>query len=336
LQFYGNNAAALQVDQGAQIKISSVVPRDNNSGKLTAKANNKTPGTGITSGGAGIGAHIIGGNGSTGTAQIMNSNGTVRSASATTAGGNIIITGGTIVAYGSHGAGIGGGFRSWYNGFIIITGGKIEARAGFDSAGIGSGCPEGTGVLQAYAPNSTIVALPPCEITAYGAGATSTGGVGYTQYATLGLNGTKYLTYVNDPAKPLVTIRTVDYEKNADIYLDLTETEGLQDIFDAVYPEFALNQVWIGKTSNTDALMKVHGLFSDMTTFFTDASSSAPGYIGRPYLPVSTTTSDDATIVLPIFEADISFYDNKSTPLVEGYTTSASHSKRLCPQDSLS
>ena len=325
--YYGRTCAALQVDQGAQVHISAIDPKNNASGSLFARANAYEPGgVNIPDAGAAIGApsHT-----QQGTSMTYDANGAERGTQGT-AGGNIIISSGTVKAWGGHGAGIGGGYTKYFNGVILITGGIVEARGGYDSAGIGSGCPHGTGVLPYYAEKSAIVALPPCQITAFGAGANANGGVGTTQFASLGLNGTKYLTYVNDPAKPLLTIRTEDYEKNADIYLDLTETPGLESIFDKVYPAFDLAQVWIGKTRTADGLMTVHGKFQNITTFFTDASSTSPATLGRPYMPVSKTTSTAETIILPLFEANISFTDYPSEPLEEGYASAQAETNAYC------
>jgi hypothetical protein len=323
LFFYGSTAAAFQVDQGAQINISAIDPSDNASGMLYARATSLEPGTSSSpQGGAAIGASTS--STAQGHSDLYNPNGTLYKTNQPTAGGNIIINSGTVKAWGGHGAGIGGGFQTYYNGIIIVTGGIVDARAVRHAAGLGSGCPTGSGVLPYYADKSAIIALPPCQITAIGAGAGS-------QDPSLALAGTKYLTYVNDPAKPLVTIRTVDREPGANIYLDLTQTPGLQDIFDEVFPDFDLTHVRIGRTSaDAGAIMQVHGLFQNLTTFFTDASSHTPATLGRPYMPVNTTTSAAQEIVLPLFEGNISFTDYRSTPLEEGYSSTQAQQKAYC------
>ncbi|MDR2149097.1 MAG: hypothetical protein LBE91_21870, partial [Tannerella sp.] len=318
LLYTGAGYACLQVDQGAQIRISAIDPNDNASGVLTAKATPYVPGVNYSVAGAGIGAP--GGNGSPlvpyrlqGTSPLSCGN------TGNTAGGNIIIASGTITAWGGHGAGIGGGFQTYYNGIIIIYGGIVESRGGYDSAGIGSGCPTGTGVLTCYADVSTVVALPPSSIVAYGAGANANGGVGMIQFPSLGLTGTKNITYVNDPNKPLIYIRTEDFEPNANIYLDLTETPGLVEVFNALELNYDLARVKIGKT-DASGYMSLHARFEQNTTFFTDASSSNPATPGRPYLPVSRIVLNTDTIILPLMDAEISFTDYPSTPLLEGYS----------------
>ncbi|MDR2921335.1 MAG: InlB B-repeat-containing protein [Tannerella sp.] len=334
IQYTGSPAAALQVNQGAQINISSLENDPLNT--LKAYATTVAPGQSIAVEAAGAGIGAPNSPEPQGWATIYNKGGGINStytnastsarypsAHRNTAGGNIIIKSGTVDARGAHGAGIGGGFKTWYDGIIIVTGGKVQSRSVRHAAGIGSGCPLGGGVEDAYAEGSAIVVLPPAEIEASGSYASDI-------RPDLALAGAKYTTYVNDPANPLLTIRAEDYEKNANIYLDLTETEGLQDVFNKVYSTFNLTHVWIGKTGASDGLMKVHGLFKNPTTFFTDASSSAPTTLGRPYMPVNKTTSGAETIILPLFKADISFTDYPSMPLVEGYSTAEAEKSAFC------
>ena len=327
LTFLGNTAATFQVEQGAQINIQTV-DGTNTSGSLYARTTNSAPGTaGSGGGGAAIGAPNNTSNQyyAEGYAVVTDPLGNVITAGNTysaqngghrTAGGNIIISSGTIEAYGAHGAGIGGGYYTWYDGIIIVTGGKVTAYAGRHAAGLGSGCPLGSGLEKNFTQNSAIIALPPCEIEAYGCLTTAA-----SVSADIGLAGTKYLTYVNDPKKPVVTIYPEDYEKNANIYLDLSETPGMKPIFDAVHRDFDVYKVWIGRTAQSDGKINVHGLFQNRTTFFTDASSSAAATLGRPYLPVSQTTPNyNNSIMLPLFQANISFTDFASKSLVEGYS----------------
>jgi len=306
-----NSGCALQVNQGAQIHINAIDPNDNASGSLAAK----NSGTGS----AAIGApyFTIGHTTGQGTAKQM----TCDSGSSNrtkTAGGNIIIGSGTVNAQAyQHGAGIGGGWYTYYNGIIIVYGGIVTAQSNYHAAGIGSGCPQGTGVLQCYAENSTIIALPPAEISAKG-----TSGNNRTSLAQYGLNGAKNITYMNDPEKPHITIRTEDNEPGANIYLDLTETPGLEDIFTQLGINYDLKKVKAGKTnsSGTDLEEELHGRFEQETTFFTDASSSKPATMGRPYIPVKKTVLAAETIVLPLLSTDIAFTDYASTPLEVGYT----------------
>ena len=330
---------AIQVDEGAQVHISAIDPNDNTSGKLTAKSNifpldnpangyvgNPPTGT-YSEGGAGIGAISPGVSVNIPSQCNMNQGVSPLSGSCSgngnTAGGNVIISSGTVTAWGGHGAGIGGGYRTYYNGIIIIYGGVIEARGGFDAAGIGSGCPQGTGVLTCYADNSTVFALPPCDIRAWGAGANASGYVGTVQYPSLGLTGTKNLTYLNDPSKHKMSIRTSDYEPDATIYLDLTQTAGLVPIFNALdlSSKYDLTKVKVGKTAS-DGWMYLTGQLEQNTTFFTDASSSQPITLGRPYMPVATTVLAPKTIILPLLPIVIAFTDYPSIPLEEGYIPS--------------
>ncbi len=169
----GTNATseycAIQVDRGAQIHISAKDPNDNTSGVLIAKSTIKQPGGDGTNrnygnGGAGIGSKNFAGTGTNsnqGKIQIFNNG--VEYSQRFASGGNIIISSGTITAWGGHGAGIGGGWYTFYDGIIVVYGGVVNARTATHSAGIGSGCPpDGYGVrLQYYADNSMILALPP-------------------------------------------------------------------------------------------------------------------------------------------------------------------------------
>ena len=330
IQHLSNNGyCAIQVDQGAQIHIRAIDENDNNSGKLEAKSTSSIPGTATSgNGGAGIGAISrtntvpYAHNYAQGTPSLSGSD---CGATDRSSGGNIIISSGTITAWGGHAAGIGGGYRTYYDGYIIIYGGVVTASGGFDAAGIGSGCPTGTGVLQCNASNSTVFVLPPATITAHGAGANASGGVGGAQFAELGLTGTRNLTYLNDPDKHAMTIHTEDNEPNANIYLDLTETTGLVPIFNSLGISYDLTKVRVGRT-NTSGTMELHGQLEQTTTFFTDASSSNAATLGRPYLAVQTTVLADQTIVLPLFAANISFTDIPSTPLEASYTTTQAQS----------
>ncbi|MBS5978500.1 MAG: hypothetical protein KIB51_02000, partial [Dysgonomonas mossii] len=118
-----NSGCALQVNQGAQIHINAIDPNDNASGSLAAK----NSGTGS----AAIGAPYFTSGHATGqgTAKQM----TCDSGSSNrtkTAGGNIIIGSGTVDAQGyQHGAGIGGGWYTYYNGIIIVYGGIVTAQS---------------------------------------------------------------------------------------------------------------------------------------------------------------------------------------------------------------
>ena len=137
LTYTANNAGcAFQVNQGAQVHINSIDRNDNTKGKLTAT----TSGTGS----AGIGApYFISSNYTgQGTSVITNGGGQYPPNRNSTAGGNIIIGSGTVVAKANaHGAGIGGAWYTYYNGIIIVYGGDVSSTSGMHAAGIGSGCP---------------------------------------------------------------------------------------------------------------------------------------------------------------------------------------------------
>ena len=314
LCFASDGYCAFQVNQGAQIHINSIDPYDHSSGTLKAECT--APASGNSGGGAAIGApnfnqdRII----AQGLATPLGAN---CPGHEYTAGGNIIISSGTVNALGGHGAGIGGGWYTWYDGLIIITNGIINARAQWHSAGIGAGCPNGNGVESCRAPNSAIIALPPCKITACGV---KDGGC----LASLSLAGAEFISYVNDPQKPKINIRTVDYEPQAPIYLDLTTVPGLQATFNNIYPTFALNRVWIGQTDGT-GIIQLNCWFQNPVTFFTTASSTKPATWGRPYLPNTTTTpgtqsSPNYEVVLQMLQAKIEFQDQWAYPLCVGYT----------------
>ncbi|MDR1707584.1 MAG: T9SS sorting signal type C domain-containing protein [Prevotella sp.] len=314
-----NSGCAFQVNQGAQIHINAIDPNDNASGSLAAK----NSGTGS----AAIGAPYFTSGHATGqgTAKQM----TCDSGSSNrtkTAGGNIIIGSGTVDAQGyQHGAGIGGGWYTYYNGIIIVYGGIVTAQSNYHAAGIGSGCPQGTGVLQCYAENSTIIALPPAEITAKG-----TSGSSSTPLPQYGLNGAKNIIYMNDSGKSEITVHTEDNEKNADIYLDLSETMvnnqmKLEKLLSDLGINYDLKKVRIGRTGD-NGLFVFNAEFKDKTTFFTDASSTFPGYEGRPYMPkdvqkIEGTSSNKVEVILERLKTDIAFTDYPSIPLEVGYTT---------------
>ena len=295
--------AALQVDQGAQINISAINPHDNTSGRLEAII-------GSQNGGAGIGALANNSTEARGSATLS------CGGSGPTAGGNIVISSGTITAIGGHGAGIGGGFRTYYDGMIVIYGGVVESRAGRHAAGIGSGCPTGTGVINCYTPNSAIIVLPPAQITASG----SDSAYG-SQIPELALAGTNSITYIGDPEKPQVIVRTEDFEPNANIYVDLSMNSLVASIITAIVPpeNLDINKVKFGQTDSS-GIYSFNGILNDSTTFFTDASSSQPATFGCLYFPEKAVLPNGGTVILRL-AMDLSLQVFPSNALCEGYSS---------------
>ena len=297
----GGNRACIEVRQGAQLNIRAVDPNNNLSGTLCALQSN-------ISGGAAIGARIEASEGTI--------NGKV------TAGGNITISSGIVTAKGGHGAGIGGGYLNFYDGIIFIYGGIVNSSATFDAAGIGSGCPRGSGIINEYTPHSSIIVLPPAVITAYGAGYTASGGVGYSLFATLGLAGTKTIVYIGDVNKPAISVRTSDLKPDADVYVDLSQNADVMTAYNAVIDpsELDINRIHFGRTG-ADGIYTFHGVLQNPTTFYTDATSSGAATEGRPYLATTVASmTTGGTVVLNPLAADIRVQSVPSVPLPVGYS----------------
>ena len=332
---------ALRVDQGAQIHLCAVDSLDDTSGKLYAYAYNSES---VQGGAAAIGGGFNDGGGILNSSydfitptdpfqqgSVLNSfyraDGTQVTTSnmsgmerdflrASSAGGNIIISSGTIVAMGSyHGAGIGSGWRTWFMGNIAIYGGDVTSSGGIHAAGIGSGCPFGIGAVESYAPTSSIIVLPPARINP-------------SSSSDQGLSGAKSITYIGDPRSPLVTVRTVDNETYADIYADITETQSVVLVFDSLGIDLDLSRVKFGSTADS-ANYKFRGVLEQNTTFFTDKSSTNPGeYYGRPYQPVTTTVPRSPMtkeIVLPLTTAKMVIEGFPSQPLAVGYNSTEAY-----------
>ena len=327
LEFASDSYCGIQVNQGAQIVINAKNPIDHTSGKLWAECS--APADGSSGGAAAIGApnYTSPGSGGQGFAsQIFSRTGASCPTHLNTAGGNIIISSGTVTAIGGHGAGIGGGWYTWYDGFIVITDGIIVADCKRHSAGIGSGCPSGSGVLpNCYTANSSIIALPPCQITSFGR-VSETG----PPIPELALAGSNFLSYVNDPAKPRFNIRTQDREPYAPIYLDLSQIAGLQPIISQIYPSFDLTKVKVGNTNSVGNLF-INGLFQEPVTFFTTASSTqAPPQgcgIGNPYLPKTQTNMNGQEIILPCLVPPVNLEEEWGQALCVNYQQSEAEAK---------
>lgn len=322
LEFTGNTYCAFQVDQGAQIHINAIDRNKDSSGTLLAN-NTAAAGSG-SGGGAAIGApnSVTQGSGT-----ITCDPGYSPGTRTNTAGGNIIIGSGIVKAYGGHAAGIGGGWWSYYDGIIIVYGGDVTSESKYHAAGIGSGCPEGGGVNYCYAPNSAIIALPPATIKACG---TSGSGASSKPDLKQALAGANNIIYLNDINKSEITVHTEDYEKNADIYIDLSEIMAnpqmnLVQLFDRLGVTYDLKKVRVGRTDPVTGIYKFNAEFKEQTIFFTDASSSDPAFFGRPYLPktiasIKGNSTNKVDVELERLKMEISFTDYPSTPLIEGYT----------------
>ena len=308
---------AFHVEQGAQINIMAIDPSDNNSGTLSATVSN-------VNGGAGIGALNYEPYGyrfenivyreATAISPILGN-----CYSLPTAGGNVVISSGKVTAKGGHGAGIGGGWGSYYDGMIVIYGGEVDASSIKHAAGMGSGCPTGVGVVEyCYTPNSAIIVLPPAKISAAGSGDTE-----FFRMTELALAGSNVIVYIGDPAKPVNTVHTVDFGPFANIYVDLSESPSIKKVIEATISSERLdiNKIYFGQTGS-DALYRVNGVLNDEITFFTDAVSSKT--FGRPYIPIKVAQlpqPDNASIILNLLETELSLEAVPSNSLCENYTS---------------
>lgn len=328
IQNNGGGRACIQVDQGTQINISAIDPCDDNSGILNAIQLNDD-------GGAAIGSlnHNNNSNEPTAMAPLYDENGNLLNYNGTTAGGNVVVSSGIITVRGGHGAGIGGGYRTYYDGMIVIYGGVIEATSDYDSAGIGSGCPQGSGVLQEFAPHSAVIALPPAVISAKGAGASSSGGVGHMLFSELGLAGTKVRVYIGDPGMTNcpITVSTEDHTPNANIYVDLSQDPDINRVVTATVDPALLdiNQVFFG-TTNANGVYSTTGKLQNSTTFFTDAISQSPSSYGHPYLPKATTLPSGGSVQLQRLMADFTIESFPSSPLITGYSSADARANATC------
>ena len=308
LCYAGNSGcAAFQVEQGTQINIAAVNPSDNSSGTLTATVTS-------SEGGAGIGALNRESNKNEATDSAILSGGIIQCGiGVPTAGGNIVISSGTITAQGGHGAGIGGGYASYYDGMIVIYGGIVHASALRHAAGIGSGCPTGRGVIpDCFTPNSAIIVLPPAQISAIGA---DTG----TARTDLGLAGANNIIYIGDTAKPLVTVQTEDLEPYANIYVDLSQNPIIAYILGLIVPSLDIYKIKFGQTDSSGHY-HFNGILNDSTTFFTDATSSNTLTFGRPYFPETMELPSGGTVILKLMDMKLSIEPFPSVPLREGYS----------------
>ena len=321
IQNSGGGRACIQVDQGAQINISAIDPCDDNSGTLIAKQLN-------SEGGAAIGSldHWNNSNEPTATARLYNQNGTPTGYTGTTAGGNIVISSGKITARGGHGAGIGGGYETYYNGMIVVYGGIVDASACRHAAGIGSGCPTGYGVIQEYASNSAVIALPPAVITAIGAGSGMPS-------SDLGLAGTKVRVYIGDPnmTNSPIKVYTEDHTPNANVYVDLSQDPDINRVVSATIDPALLDihQVFFGTTDNS-GMYSTTGKLQNNTTFFTDAVGVSHASYGHPYLPKVVALPSGGTVQLDRLKADFTIESFPSSLLLLGYSSAEARQSATC------
>lgn len=316
----GKGRAGIQVDQGAQINISAIEPCDNSSGTLTVTQAN-------ANGGAGIGSLNRSMNNNETTSSSALSNG----GTGLTAGGNVVISSGTITTQGGHGAGIGGGFISYYDGMIVIYGGIVNATSNFDAAGIGSGCPRGTGLVEEHTNNSAVVVLPPAIVSAMGAGATATGGVGSTLFPELGLAGTKVRIYIGDPDKPAINVQTIDHQPDAGIYADLSQDPDINRVVNLTVDPALLdiNQVYFGQT-DSEGVYSTTGQLQNNTTFFSNATSKTAKTIGRPYMPTETALPNGGDVKLDLFKANFRIINYPSEDLEVNYDNQDAKQNATC------
>lgn len=301
----GGGRACIQVDQGAQINISAIDPCYNSSGTLVAEQSNDD-------GGAAIGSLDA----------YDNTNQTKSSAilsdgyTGITAGGNVVISSGIVTARGGHGAGIGGGYTTYYDGMIVIYGGVVNASTVRHAAGIGSGCPDGTGVVEEYAPNSAIVVLPPAVVTAYGAQGSG------TYLPDLGLAGTKVRVYIGDPNQPAITVKTVDGAPNANVYFDLSQDPDINHVVSTTVDaeHLNINSVLLGKT-NANGIFSTTGSLTNPTTFYTDAMSAT----GSPYLPTTQTLPYGGNVIFSMLQTQFNISSTPSSVLGYGYQAIDAH-----------
>ncbi|MCQ2299373.1 MAG: gliding motility-associated C-terminal domain-containing protein [Bacteroidales bacterium] len=306
----GSGRACIQVEQGAQVHIRAINPSFNASGTLCAIQQN-------SDGGAAIGAlnRLQNSSEATGTSPLGTATYEDARNRVTTAGGNVVISSGIITARGGHGAGIGGGYGTYYNGIIFIYGGIVNAYTIRHSAGIGSGCPTGYGVLDNFATNSTTIVLPPAQISAYGATANE-----FFKLARLGLAGTKTLVYIGDENKPQITVKTVDNEPGIDVYADLGNDTNVLRAYNAVIEsgQLDIHRVKFG-TTNSSGEFRFNGILQNATTFFTDATCVHAPHQGEPYASSTVTMTNGGVVTLPRIGVDFSIQVTSSVPLLSGY-----------------
>jgi hypothetical protein len=164
--------------------------------------------------------------------------------------------------------------------------------------------------------------LPPAQITAIGAGDVTEGLID-----SLALAGAANIIYIGDPAKPVVTVRTEDYEPYANIYVDLSESPNIKTVIEATVPpdRLDINKIKFGQ-ADSDGIFQFNGILNDNITFFTDATSSQSATLGRPYMPKKVQLPEgntvDRTVILELLPTKLSVEPVPSIPLTLGYTSS--------------
>jgi hypothetical protein len=313
-------AAALQVDQGAQISISAIDPTNDLSGSLYAISRYSMA---DAAGAAGIGGPCvrIPGSGAIGNYGDAGPNGYYNGyymyqgtmnmlTNKPTTGGNILITSGTIYARGGTcGAGIGGGgWGALYLGNIVITGGDVTAVGGEHAPGIGGGCADGQANNGSYTPGSCVIAVPPAKITAYClfySNDANTGGKG--------LSGAEIIVYIGDPQSPQFTVYTEDYRATT-MYLDLSGDPKVKAKLNMFAPTRDPERMYLGESKIYPAdglalwnaefagknIVQNYGSFTNAITFFTDAKNDK----GFEYVPETRTMTPNIKVRLnaPVYD----------------------------------
>lgn len=278
--------AGIEVSTGTQITIDSKKDTSGNwFGSLIARA-----GSSNNNAGAGIGS---------GKGSVVG-----------IGGGNVIIKGGDIEAYGGdHGAGIGYGHGAASSDLknpmnVIILGGKVKSVGGNHANGIGKGCSNEQ--------NGILLVLPPAEITASTLAPSND-----KDYKAVG-GSANNTVYIGDPASNKNTVRTKDTTKNADVYIDFTTVPGnvieqglIMAGLDKTSAPYATNKYKIGNIGST-GIYNLYGEITAVVTIFTDAKDS----VRIPYLSQSQALATRTDVVLPKANANVSATLTQGTPAI--------------------
>lgn len=260
----GRRRAGVEVSAGAQVNICAS-PADANGSILAQCGTDRAE---YYSFGAGIGAGY-------------------EDASGDVYGGHVVIESGNVTGVaGYHGAGIGGsGFSGSpkYDGHVIIYGGNVTSKGGEHGAGIGGGCANSS----AYAGKGVVLVLPPAQITST------------TDGARRPLVGNmKNTVYVGDPAAPEVKVRTEENTPNIDIYMDMSQVDGvLQSLTDTGIPAGTVDpaRILLGNTGSAAlAALRMQLNTTNPVRFYTDAVATN----GLPFSAQNAVITGDTNVVL--------------------------------------